>query len=60
VVAAGDDAIRVADIAELAAGLRRLLDSIQAGQITADSGVIARLEGAALALEALASAQTNT
>ena len=36
-----------AELAEVAAGLRRLLDAIVRGEVTADSGTIARLEGAA-------------
>ena len=46
--------VSVAEIREVAAGLRRMLDAIEAGQITADSGTIARLEGAVAALDALA------
>ncbi|MGI8750963.1 MAG: hypothetical protein ACR2MN_01345 [Acidimicrobiales bacterium] len=42
------------ELAELAAGMRRLLDAIEAGDMTADSGTIARLEGAVAALDALA------
>ena len=38
----------------MAEGLRRLLGTIEAGEITADSGTITRLEGAIAALEALA------
>jgi len=43
-----------AELAEVAAGLRRLLGAVAAGELTADSGMVARLEGAAVALEALA------
>lgn len=41
------------DLAEVAAGLRRLLDLIAGGDLTADSGTVARIEGAAAAIEAL-------
>lgn len=41
-------------LAEVAAGLRRLLDLIRAGELSASSGEVARLEGAADAIEALA------
>jgi|GEM_PF-5786142 hypothetical protein len=43
-----------ADLQEMAEGLRRLLASIEAGEVTANSGTVARLEGAIAALEALA------
>src|SRR5450631_4052102 len=43
-----------ADLQEMAECLRRLLASIQAGEGTANSGTVARLEGAIAALEALA------
>lgn len=42
------------ELAEVADGLRRLLGAVAAGEMTADSGTVARLEGAAVALEALA------
>ncbi|HEX6393119.1 MAG TPA: hypothetical protein VFZ97_06730 [Acidimicrobiales bacterium] len=42
------------ELAEVAAGLKMLLAEVEAGRLTADSGVIARLEGAVAALEALA------
>jgi len=42
------------ELAEVAAGLRRLLDAIAAGELTAGSGAGARIEGAVAALEALA------
>ena len=41
------------ELADTAAGLRRLLDAIATEEITADPGTVARLEGAILALEAL-------
>jgi hypothetical protein len=44
-----------AELQEMAEGLRRLLASIEADEVTANSGTIARLEGAVAALEALAS-----
>jgi len=43
------------ELADLAGGMRRLLDAIEAGEMTADSGTVARLEGAVAALDALAS-----
>jgi hypothetical protein len=42
-----------AQLAELAAGLRRMLDSIATGKLTASSGTVSRLEGAWLAVETL-------
>lgn len=42
-----------ADMAEVAAGLRRLLDAIRDGTLTAGSGEVARLEGALAAVESL-------
>lgn len=41
------------ELVEVAAGLRRLLDAIARGDLTAEPGEINRLEGAAAALEAL-------
>ena len=43
------------ELGELAAGLRKVLAEVEAGRLTADSGTIARLEGAVAALESLAS-----
>ena len=43
------------ELADLACGIRRLLDAIEVGELTADSGTVARLEGAAAVLDALAS-----
>lgn len=43
-----------AELGELAAGLRRLLDAIEAGTLAASSGQAARLEGAWLAVQGLA------
>lgn len=43
-----------ADVAATATGLRRLLAAIEAGELTASAGAIARLEGAVLALEEVA------
>jgi len=45
------------DLAEVAAGLRRILAAIEAGDLTADAGTINGLEGAATALEAIKSAE---
>lgn len=42
-----------ADMAEVAAGLRRLLDAIRDGTLTASSGEVARLEGALAAVKTL-------
>ena len=44
----------VAELDELAAGLRRLLDAMEKGTIEADAGTIAGLEGAMAAIQALA------
>jgi hypothetical protein len=38
------------EMAELAAGLRRVLGAIEGGSLAADAGTIARLEGAAAAI----------
>lgn len=46
-----------AELIELADGLRRLLDSITAGELTASSGTVSRLEGAWLAVETLSRGQ---
>jgi len=40
-------------LAEVAAGLRQVLDLVAAGSVTAGSGLVARLEGAQSALEAV-------
>ena len=42
------------ELSELAAGLRRVLGAIEGGSLAADAGTIARLEGAAAAISALA------
>ena len=42
------------ELAELAAGLRRVLGAIEGGSLAADAGTIARLEGAAAAISTLA------
>jgi hypothetical protein len=44
--------------AEVAAGLRRLLDAITAGELAAPAGTVNRLEGAWLAVGALAAGRT--
>ena len=46
------------ELAEMADGLRRLLDAIEGGKVTAPGGTVARLEGAVAALEALAKGDT--
>lgn len=43
-----------AELAEGAAGLRRLVELIDAGEMTAPKSVVYRLQGALLAFEALA------
>lgn len=47
------------ELGELADGLRRLLAAVEAGSMTGDSGVLARLEGAVAALESLAGSDTT-
>lgn len=42
-----------AELAEAAATLRRLLDEVAAGRLTAPGGLVARLEGAVVALDSL-------
>jgi hypothetical protein len=42
------------ELAEVAAGLRRILDAIARDELSAEPGEINRLEGAAAALDALA------
>lgn len=44
----------VEELADLASGIRRLLIVIREGDMKADSGTIARLEGAEAAIRALA------
>jgi hypothetical protein len=51
-------AITRSELATVAAGLRRLLDAIAAGKLSAPAGTVNRLEGAWLALEALAAGRT--
>ncbi len=46
-------AFATAELADVAAGLRRILAAIETGDLTADSGTVARLEGALAAIEAL-------
>jgi hypothetical protein len=41
-------------VREVAAQLRNTLDAAERGELVAEPGLVARLEGAALALEALA------
>ena len=45
--------VRRADPSEAAKGIRRLLDKIDSGELTATAGTRARLEGAYIALGAL-------
>lgn len=42
-----------AELVEVAEGLRRLLRSIEAGELSADVGMVARLEGALMVVDAL-------
>jgi hypothetical protein len=44
----------LAELAELADGLAHLLDTIERGELTAGPGTVSRLEGAMIALRALA------
>jgi hypothetical protein len=48
------------ELGELAAGLRRVLGAIEGGSLAADAGTIARLEGAAAAISALAEGRNLT
>lgn len=48
-----------AELAEVAAGLRRLLGAVEAGDLSADAGTVTRLEGAAAAVEALAAGKRS-
>ena len=48
------------ELAELAAGIRRTLASIAAGDIDSDRNTVLRLEGAVAALEALADGKNVT
>ncbi len=54
----GRKAITRAELTDVAAGLRRLLDAIAAGELTAPAGTINRLEGAWLAVGALTAGRT--
>jgi hypothetical protein len=47
-----------AELAEIAVGLRRLLTTIEAGEVSAPPGTVNRIEGAVAALEALAEGRT--
>jgi hypothetical protein len=44
-------------VRDAAAQLRDILDAVERGQLVAEPGLVARLEGAALALEALGDVQ---
>jgi hypothetical protein len=46
-------AISVDDISETAKGLRRVLDAVERGGLTASNGLMLQMEGAIQALEAL-------
>jgi hypothetical protein len=52
-MASGKQSYTVEELADLASGLRRLLDAIKDGDMKADTGTIARLEGAESAIRAL-------
>jgi len=51
-----DETIPREQVEQTAAGLRRLLDQVADGTMTAGSGTVARLEGAVAALEGLLAA----
>jgi hypothetical protein len=44
-------------VRDVAAQLRDILEAVERGEMVAEPGLVARLEGAALALEALAEVQ---
>jgi hypothetical protein len=46
-------AISLETVRDVAAQLRGILDGVERGEMVAEPGLVARLEGAALALEAL-------
>lgn len=48
-----DDTLSRGQVEEVAAGIRRLLAGVAAGQLTAGSGEVARFEGALSAMESL-------
>ena len=56
-VASPKQSYSVEELADLASGLRRLLIAIKDGGMKADTGTIARLEGAESAIRALAEAR---
>lgn len=49
--------LRRSDIEEVAAGLRRLLDAVESGDLTAPAGLVGQLEGTVVGLEMLARAK---
>ncbi len=49
-----DGQVSRAELAEVATGLRAVLDLVREGGVTAGSGLVARLEGAVAALDTLA------
>jgi hypothetical protein len=49
-----------AEVADVAAGMRRILGAIETGDLVADPGLIARLEGAAVALDTLARSKDDS
>jgi hypothetical protein len=53
-MAKGQRTFTAAELGEVASGLRRVLEAVALGDLKADSGTVARLEGAIAALEALA------
>lgn len=53
-------ALSRAEMAEAATTLRRLLGAVEAGELTAPAGLTYRLQGAVIALEALATGRVPT
>jgi len=53
-------ALNRAEMAEAATTLRRLLGAVEAGELTAPAGLTYRLQGAVIALEALATGRIPT
>ena len=49
-----------AELAEIADGLARMLDTIDRGEMTAGPGTVSRLEGAMIALRSLAAGRPLT
>jgi hypothetical protein len=60
VTKSGRKSYSAAELGEVAAGIRRILVAIEAGELAADTRTVTRLEGAAAALEALAEGRSVT